>query len=594
MFEGNKKYKVIIGLLVICLLVSLGVNILNQNGVKKYKKEYKFYVDSFDEFVIGDFIDGDVDYDFMVEEYQHYIDSYKTAIDKKDINECEKISSNISNIRSDLAAMNNQILYYKLEEIETEQNEKNIYEYENIIFDKNKSEIESLMKEEKYNNAYNSCIRIISDIDKISNNLIKVTQYDFSEFPKVRVYLDGDNLEQIINTSIDKTRFRIVEKIGDKYKDIKIENQGTVKEQGNLNLDIVADVSASMYDYLGEVKMATKNLAGNIDMRMNKVGLLSFSDYAMRNTTFTNDKDFLYNEIENLNTYNMTSLYDSLCESISYTAQQNGAKCIVAFTDGLDNKSIYGYEDVINLATKYEIPIYIIGIGIYDSSYEQILNDISSSTGGYYKNINNNNISYEMENIYNDVCTKRKSLYYLEYTDQIKDKSDKRNLFIEYNSENTVVRNKLKDTITENNTSVDEVGKKAQVASFVKECNYKYFEALNNRDVSIVNNYYSKSSTGKALVNEINFHIKNDEKNNYYYEYCDYKIENITKESDNTYKVTFSQNFTIKSNNSIISSYTNARAIDKVVEINGRFYIDGYEHLSNGEKTENLTNNLTE
>ena len=594
MIEGNKKYKLIIGALLICLTISLGINILNKDGFRQYKKEQEAYENKADEMIIWDLLTEGEDYDNAVKEYKDNIDTYKTAIEQKDKNKCEEISSQLLKASNNLVALNNEILNYKLEEIKNEQNARNTYEYENIIIDKNKSEIKSLKDEEKYNSAYKKYVTTINDIGKISDSLLKITQYDFSEFPKVKVYLDGYDLEKIINSSIDKTRFKIVEKIGDEYKKVNIKKQGAIREEGNLNLDIVADVSASMDSYLGEVKLATKSLADNMDMNKNKLGLLTFSDYATRQSNFTNDKGYLYNQIDNLYTENMTSLYDSLCESIIYTSQQNGAKCIVAFTDGLDNKSIYGYEDVINLAIKYEIPIYIIGIGIYDSSYEQILNNISSSTGGYYTNIDNNNISYEMQNIYNDISKKQKSLYYIEYEDKIKDKSEKRDLFIEYNAGNTIVRNNLKETITEHDKSSDDIGKKAQVASFIKECNYKYFEALNKRDVNLVKDYYSQSDTGKQLVNEIKSHIKYDEKNNNYYEYCDYNIEKITKEDDHTYKVTFSQSFTQISDNHI-KSWTNASAVDTVIEINGRFYMDGYKSLSNGTSTtEEISNNLTE
>ena len=48
----------------------------------------------------------------------------------------------------------------------------------------------------------------------------------------------------------------------------------------------------------------------------------------------------------------MTSLYDALYTAVERVAAQNGARCVIAFTDGNDNYSNCTKEDVVNYLKK--------------------------------------------------------------------------------------------------------------------------------------------------------------------------------------------------------------------------------------------------
>lgn len=90
------------------------------------------------------------------------------------------------------------------------------------------------------------------------------------------------------------------------------------------------------------------------------------------------------NDINNLVTGDMTSLYDALYTAVERVAAQNGARCVIAFTDGNDNYSNCTKEDVVNVANRYHVPVFIIGIGSID--YADV-NDIATQTGGMYYNV---------------------------------------------------------------------------------------------------------------------------------------------------------------------------------------------------------------
>ncbi|MEI3209502.1 MAG: VWA domain-containing protein [Lachnospiraceae bacterium] len=69
-----------------------------------------------------------------------------------------------------------------------------------------------------------------------------------------------------------------------------------------------------------------------------KVELTSFSTGVRLERKFTDDASDLVNCINQLQT-KKRSLYDALYTSVERVAAQNGARCVIAFTDGQDNHS---------------------------------------------------------------------------------------------------------------------------------------------------------------------------------------------------------------------------------------------------------------
>ena len=318
-------------------------------------------------------------------------------------------------------------------------------------------------------------------------------------------------------------------------------------------------------------------------MTKNKVGLMSFSDSVNRIYDFTNDQNSIINGINLLQLQNMTSLYDALVVSLSDINTQSGAKCIVAFTDGHDNKSYYNYNDVLNLAKLYNIPIYLIGIGELSPEYEEILTNISKITNAYYRNINESNIQQEMSQIYGDISKRQDTLYYIDYTDKNKNKSEKRELYLEYNDGNTIIRNKIEyPEIPEDkaveipNNNLYENGKIASVASFIRESNIKYFESMNKRDISLVKDFYDESESGQKLLLEAQSNLNKYTKENTTLEFFNYSINKVEIVNNNTYKVSYSQEYK-KSNPNMAPIYYHASATDTVIEKNGRFYITEFD-----------------
>ena len=579
----KKSQKIILIISIVILSIVAVFFVINKN-VFAAKKNYNTHEKKLEKLIISDY-SIDQSYTNLVNTCKDYMKEYKKSIDEKNMLNINKIDKSLEEKEKSLEKYDESIITDLSNDLNDLQNTKSLYPYETKKIDDIESKVNNLIKSGDYNSAYKKCSSILFSFRKISDlgnfgNL----QYDFSEFPKVKLYLDSTKLEEILGYSINGTKFKIIEKIGDNYEEVKINEFGTTSQDGGVNIDLLADVSASMNPYFNDVKTATTNFVQNVDMTKNKVGLMSFGDSVNRIYDFTNDQNSIINGINLLQLQNMTCLYDALSISLSNINTQSGAKCIVAFTDGHDNKSYYNYNDVLNLAKPYNIPIYIIGIGELTPEYEEILKNISKETNAYYRNINESNIQQEMSQIYGEISKLQNTLYYIDYTDKNKNKSEKRELYLEYNDGNTIIRNKIKDTVEIPkdkaveipNNELDKDGKIAAVASFIRESNIKYFESMNKRDISLVKDFYDESESGQKLLLEAQSNLNKYTKENTTLEFFNYSIKKVEIVNNNTYKVSYSQEYKDSTPNGE-PIYYHASATDTVIEKNGRFYITEFD-----------------
>ena len=578
----KKSQKIILIISILILSIVAVFFVINKN-VFAAKKNYNTHEKKLEKLIISDY-SIDQSYTNLVNTCKDYMKEYKKSIDEKNMLNINKIDKSLEEKEKSLEKYDESIITDLSNDLNDLQNTKSLYPYETKKIDDIESKVNNLIKSGDYNSAYKKCSSILFSFRKISalSNFGNL-QYDFSEFPKVKLYLDSTKLEEILGYSINGTKFKIIEKIGDNYEEVKINEFGTTSQDGGVNIDLLADISASMNPYFNDVKTATTNFVQNVDMTKNKVGLMSFGDSANRIYDFTNDQNAILNGINSLQLQNMTCLYDALSISLSNINTQSGAKCIVAFTDGYDTKSYYNYNSVLDLAKSYNIPIYLIGIGELSPEYEEILTNISEVTNAYYRNINESNIQQEMSQIYGDISKRQNTLYYIDYTDKNKNKSEKRELYLEYNDGNTIIRNKIEyPEIPEDkaveipNNNLYENGKIASVASFIRESNIKYFESMNKRDISLVKDFYDESESGQKLLLEAQSNLNKYTKENTTLEFFNYSINKVEIVNNNTYKVSYSQEYKNSSPNRE-PIYYHASATDTVIEKNGRFYITEFD-----------------
>ena len=270
---------------------------------------------------------------------------------------------------------------------------------------------------------------------------MSVEQVDVNGYPMVKIYfrIRDSNTGAAVNT-LDESGFHIYEKPEGAADFVKrdVIRSTQLNNEENVNICMVADVSGSMNGIpLSEAKWVMGNFLNTIQTEAgDRVSLISFADQVNIQTAFTGDTNLVRNAVNNLVTYDMTALYDALYVAINQTASQEGAKCIIAFTDGKDNISRCSPEIIVQLAQRYSIPVFIIGVGNNLDSGD--LNYIASATKGFYKTVGQVN---GMAEIYDSIFREQKEMYLVEYeTLQQNNKDVIRNLNLDYVDDTLAVR----------------------------------------------------------------------------------------------------------------------------------------------------------
>lgn len=422
----KKKTWKIVGMIIVIIVAVVGVLLFQKSSkIHAMEKKMQESQERFTHYYLNN-NDG---------EYKRLIANCKYAISHKNLDAAEAAQKELDEFESDIIKENKEEAegYLKvLKESDTSKafdNElKKIEEYQ--------KNLESNIK----NNDFKEANKVKKEWQELLNSIqiecdnlnIQVVQVDTSQYPTVKLYLDiCDKTTDEVPEGLKKTYFYLEEKTGKKdFVRQTITKATQLDEKEALNINMVADVSASMNGTpLIKAKEIMKTFLNSVQFTIgDQVELTTFSTGVQTAVAFTKDKTEIDSKIQNLTTDNMTSLYDALFAAVNTTAVQNGAKCVVAFTDGADNYSQCKPDDVIEVAKKYRIPVFIIGIGSTINTYD--VQRISTETGGFYRNISNID---NMAEIYNEIYKQQKELYMLEYkVSDSSNKSDLRKLMVEY------------------------------------------------------------------------------------------------------------------------------------------------------------------
>lgn len=307
-----------------------------------------------------------------------------------------------------------------------------------------KINIENYLKDGRFGEARVELIRwqnLLDAINGSNNYTMDVEQVDVSEYPKVKVYLrieDKTTLEAV--DFLKQEGFIIHERVDGTADFVRrdVLRASQLDNVASLNISMVADVSGSMSGTpLSDAKNVMTDFLNNVQPQVgDKVSLITFANQVDIQTAFTGDTSAAYQAIYGMSANGGTALYDALYVAVNQTAAQDGAKCVIGFTDGADNNSRCTPQIVAELAKRYSIPIYLIGVGSgYNTSD---LEYIASNTGGFYRSVGQ--IS-SMAEIYQAIFREQKEMYLVEYeTLQQDNKNVSRNLNLDYVDETMAVR----------------------------------------------------------------------------------------------------------------------------------------------------------
>lgn len=369
-------------------------------------------------------------------DYKNALAECQKAISSKDAEGAEKAIKEAEVALETVIKDNNKIVSEKMEQYNdvdmTFAEKQETEAYNNGI-----ATIEKLVAEDNYKDLeeqFNELDKIIYPFIKPERSLnIQVQQIDISEFPNIKLYVQiEDSITKEIPTNLEQTLFYIGKQDANgNYVKQVVSKVNQLNQMEALSINMVADVSGSMEGtYFRDAKEVMTNFVNSVQFNAgDKVELIAFSTGVYLERDFCSDASLLTNDITNLELDNMTSLYDALYTAVTRTASQSGAKCVMAFTDGYDNYSSCNMNDVVEVAKRYRVPIFIIGIGDVDTN---AISYIASETGGAYYSINQ---IYSMEEIYKEIYRQQKEMFLIEFVDSSEmSLSNTSNIIVRYNS----------------------------------------------------------------------------------------------------------------------------------------------------------------
>ena len=249
--------------------------------------------------------------------------------------------------------------------------------------------------------------------EKSTKYYAKFISSDVSEYPLVKLYYKIYDNNGNVKKDFNAYEIKINERdTTGNYVPRVVKTGEIINKKQGLNISLIADRSTSLNATdLGKIKNAMKTFVSNMDFSVgDKAEVISFGSDITNICSFTNNKQALNNGIDSMVLDGSTALYDAIYRGISHAVTQNGARCVVVFTDGQDNHSSNTKQSIINYALQQQVPIYVVGVG--NSVAESDLRNLAISTGGSYWGINNVG---ELSRVYTSVYDEGKSTYYIEY-----------------------------------------------------------------------------------------------------------------------------------------------------------------------------------
>lgn len=135
------------------------------------------------------------------------------------------------------------------------------------------------------------------------------------------------------------------------------------REDVPVSMGVLIDNSGSMREKRQRVATAALDLI-RASNPQDEVFIVNFNDDAYLDQSFTNDTKKLEAALEKFDTRGGTAMRDAIRMSIDYVKEKGkkDKKVLVIVTDGNDNTSTMGMEDLMKKAQQSDVLIYLIGI----------------------------------------------------------------------------------------------------------------------------------------------------------------------------------------------------------------------------------------
>jgi Ca-activated chloride channel family protein len=184
-----------------------------------------------------------------------------------------------------------------------------------------------------------------------------------------------------------------------------------------LHLGFLLDTSGSMEEDLKDVRTAAIKFLNAMD-QAEDITLVDF-DTEVRKATYSGSQYArLIERIRERKADGMTALYDAIGVYLAGTADQDGQKVLIMYTDGGDTRSALTMSEVLDLLRASDVTVYVVGYLEHQSSSGRMtqraeLTRFASMTGGLALFPTS---SKEVEKMYDKIQREISSRYNLGYT----------------------------------------------------------------------------------------------------------------------------------------------------------------------------------
>ena len=255
------------------------------------------------------------------------------------------------------------------------------------------------------------------------------------QFPKVSVVFRAEktNGNPVFGLEIKDMSVR---ENGDKCEVVSLRE---ISQKKPINIGAVLDHSGSMqfdekqlidlgfnpyYDYdvegnpiwpkgykapIDVAKTALMSFVDQFNFSKDKMSVVGFSTKVDKILKLSDNKKKINKMINSMKADDLTAFFDALIEGMQQIRNADGLSVVVALTDGNDNRSKNGYEDVVKLSKELNIPVYLIGLGDVNADSLQMLADATNGEFFYAKSAS------ALSDIYGKISSKLQAFYDINY-----------------------------------------------------------------------------------------------------------------------------------------------------------------------------------
>lgn len=154
-------------------------------------------------------------------------------------------------------------------------------------------------------------------------------------------------------------------------------------EEAPLEIVVAMDISASMTNALGDLKVAVRQFLSRL-RPVDQVTLIAFNDELFVLTQRETNAALREEAVDRLSAYGGTMLYDAIVRSLELLSRQPGRRSLVVFSDGEDQSSQATFSIVDQALKATDATLFMVGLGRgrQQADLRETLEALAEPTGG--------------------------------------------------------------------------------------------------------------------------------------------------------------------------------------------------------------------